>query len=114
VHGAGGLDEISTLGHTKVSELVHGTVNTFYVHPSDVGLPTCGVRRLRAGRLRRMRQMVEQLLAGERGPRRDIVLLNAGLLLCSSPARRRHCRTVCDVRPTASTRTRPLGAGQAA
>ena len=39
VHGAGGLDELSTLGHTKVSELRDGMVNTFYVHPADVGLP---------------------------------------------------------------------------
>ena len=43
VHGAGGLDELSTLGHTKVSELKDGTVNTFYVHPFDVSLPQATV-----------------------------------------------------------------------
>ena len=38
VHGADGLDEISTTGYTKVSEYRDGAVNTFYVHPGDVGL----------------------------------------------------------------------------
>jgi anthranilate phosphoribosyltransferase len=39
VHGADGLDEISTTGYTKVSECRDGSVNTFYLHPGDVGLP---------------------------------------------------------------------------
>src|SRR5678816_4723035 len=38
VHGADGLDEISTSGHTKVSECRDGVVHTFYLHPADVGL----------------------------------------------------------------------------
>ena len=53
VHGAGGLDEISTLGHTKVSELRDGTVNTFYVHPADVGLPLATRERSRRRHRRR-------------------------------------------------------------
>src|SRR5215467_14228404 len=39
VHGADGIDEISTTGYTKISECREGSVNTFYLHPSDVGLP---------------------------------------------------------------------------
>ena len=39
VHGADGIDEISTAGYTKVSEVPDGAVNTFYLHPGDVGLP---------------------------------------------------------------------------
>jgi anthranilate phosphoribosyltransferase len=80
-HGAGGLDEISTLGHTKVSELLNGTVNTFYVHPSDVGLPSCDREALAGGTAAENAAMVERLLDGERGPRRDIVLLNAAAAL---------------------------------
>ena len=38
VHGADGLDEISTTGYTKVSECRDGAVNTFYLHPADFGL----------------------------------------------------------------------------
>ncbi len=53
VHGADGLDEISTTGHTKVSECRDGTVNTFYVHPADVGLPRRPRSRICAAARRR-------------------------------------------------------------
>ena len=39
VHGADGIDELTTTGYTKVSECRDGAVNTFYLHPADVGLP---------------------------------------------------------------------------
>jgi len=81
VHGAGGLDEISTLGHTKVSELRHGTVNTFYVHPADFGLPLARLEDLAGGSAGDNARTIEGLLDGETGPRRDIVLMNAGAAL---------------------------------
>ena len=86
VHGAGGLDELSTLGYTKVSELKDGTVNTFYVHPSDVGLPVARATDLAGGAADENAALIERLLDGEMGPRRDIVLLNAGagLLIAGS------------------------------
>jgi anthranilate phosphoribosyltransferase len=77
VHGAGGIDEISTMGHTKVSELRAGTVNTFYVHPADAGLPVSERSALAGGTAAENAAMVERLLDGETGPRRDVVLLNA-------------------------------------
>ena len=48
-HGAGGLDELSTCGHSKVSEWRAGTVHTFYVHPSDVGLTRVAPQALAGG-----------------------------------------------------------------
>jgi anthranilate phosphoribosyltransferase len=81
VHGAGGLDELSTLGHTKISELRGGTVNTFYLHPADVGLPRATLQDLAGGTAAENAAMVARLLDGELGPRRDIVLLNAGAAL---------------------------------
>jgi anthranilate phosphoribosyltransferase len=77
VHGAGGLDELSTLGHTKVSELRNGAVNTFYLHPADVGLRQATLADLAGGTAAENAELVRQLLDGELGPRRDIVLLNA-------------------------------------
>jgi anthranilate phosphoribosyltransferase len=77
VHGAGGLDELSTLGHTKVSEVRNGMVNTFYVHPSDVSLPPAAMADLAGGTAADNAALIERLLEGEVGPRRDIVLLNA-------------------------------------
>jgi anthranilate phosphoribosyltransferase len=88
VHGAGGLDEVSTLGHTKVSAYRGGTVNTFYVHPADAGLPVASVHDLAGGSAADNAAIITRILAGERGPRRDIVLLNAGAgLLVAGVAR---------------------------
>jgi len=81
VHGANGLDEISTTGHTKVSELRDGAVNTFYVHPSDLGLPLAPVTDLAGGSAAENAEMIRRLLGGERGARRDVVLLNAAAAL---------------------------------
>jgi anthranilate phosphoribosyltransferase len=81
VHGAGSLDEISTFGHTKVSELSAGTVNTFYVHPADVGLAVARKEDLAGGTAAENAAMITALLAGEAGPRRDIVLFNAAAAL---------------------------------
>jgi anthranilate phosphoribosyltransferase len=78
VHGAGGLDELSTLGHTKVSEVHQGLVNTFYVHPADVGLASASREDLAGGTAEENAALAERVLANEPGPRRDIVLLNAG------------------------------------
>jgi anthranilate phosphoribosyltransferase len=81
VHGAGGLDELSTLGYSKVSELRGRTVNTFWVHPGDAGIPVARLQDIAGGTAAENASMIERLLAGEPGPRRDIVLLNAGAAL---------------------------------
>ena len=81
VHGADGLDEISTTGYSKISECRDGLVNTFYVHPSDYGLAKAQLFELQGGDASANAQAVKRLLAGERGAPRDIVLLNAGAAL---------------------------------
>ncbi|MBM3769702.1 MAG: anthranilate phosphoribosyltransferase [Acidimicrobiia bacterium] len=81
VHGADGIDEISTTGYTKVSECRDGAVNTFYLHPSDVGLSKAAPDALRGGSAVENARIVETVLAGTRGPARDIVLFNAGSAL---------------------------------
>jgi anthranilate phosphoribosyltransferase len=81
VHGADGIDEISTTGYTKVSECRDGVVNTFYVHPGDVGLPKAAPSTLKGATARDNARLIEQVLAGERGPARDVVLMNAGAAL---------------------------------
>ena len=81
VHGADGLDEISTTGYTKVSECRAGSVNTFYVHPSDFQLAKAAPEALRGGEASENADIAKRILAGEGGPARDIVLLNAGVSL---------------------------------
>lgn len=81
VHGADGLDEISTTGYTKVSECRDGAVNTFYVHPADFGLPKAAPAQLLGGEAADNAAIARRILQGERGPARDIVLLNAAASL---------------------------------
>jgi anthranilate phosphoribosyltransferase len=81
VHGADGLDEVSTTGYTKVSEYAHGTVHTFYLHPADAGLPRAKAGDLAGGTAEENAAIITSVLDGQAGPRRDIVLLNAGAAL---------------------------------
>jgi anthranilate phosphoribosyltransferase len=81
VHGADGIDEISTTGYTKVSECRDGSVNTFYLHPSDVGLPKATLAALAGGDAESNARIVAGVLQGTRGAARDVVLLNAGAAL---------------------------------
>ena len=78
VHGADGIDEISTAGYTKISECRQGTVNTFYLHPADVGLSKTSHSALKGGNAQENAQIISRILDGERGAPRDVVLLNAG------------------------------------
>ena len=81
VHGADGLDEISTTGYTKVSEYRDGAVNTFYIHPADVGLPKAAPEALRGADATENARIARDVLNGTAGAPRDIVLLNAGASL---------------------------------
>jgi anthranilate phosphoribosyltransferase len=81
VHGADGIDEISTTGYTKISECREGSVNTFYLHPSDVGLPKVPAAALKGGAAAENARIIEAVLDGRRGPARDIVIFNAGAAL---------------------------------
>jgi anthranilate phosphoribosyltransferase len=81
VHGADGLDELSTTGYTKVSECRANSVQTFYVHPADFGLPKATTESLLGGDAQANAAIVRSVLNGDPGNPRDIVLLNAGAAL---------------------------------
>jgi len=89
-HGLAGLDEMSTLGETRVSELKDGSVSTYTVRPEDVGLATARPEDLAAGngQVADNVQALLEVLRGEPGPKRDIVLLNAaaGLVVAERAA----------------------------
>src|SRR5262249_39158198 len=78
VHGADGIDELTTTGYTKISECRDGSVNTFYLHPADVGLPKSPAGALVGGDAQDNGGIIRSVLEGARGPARDVVLLNAG------------------------------------
>jgi anthranilate phosphoribosyltransferase len=81
VHGADGIDEISTTGYTKVSECRDGAVHTFYVHPSDFGLARASADDLKGGDAAANADIIRDVMKGAHGPARDVVLLNAGAAL---------------------------------
>ena len=78
VHGADGLDEISTTGYTKVSEGHLGTVRTFHVHPGDFGLRKASLSSLEGGVAADNAAIINRVIDGEAGAAHDIVALNAG------------------------------------
>ena len=87
VHGTDGLDELSTSGHTKVSEAHRrapddpGRVRTFYLHPSELGIATAPRERLLGGDATENAEIIRRVLDGELGPARDVVVLNAAAAL---------------------------------
>ncbi|MDH4981415.1 anthranilate phosphoribosyltransferase [Hyphomicrobium sp. D-2] len=81
VHGSDGLDEITTTGRTRITELKDGEIRTFEVGPEDAGLPSATLADLKGGDASVNATAIRNLLAGEEGPFRDIVLLNAAAAL---------------------------------
>jgi anthranilate phosphoribosyltransferase len=81
VCGEGTFDEISICGPTRVSHLKGGEVETFDMAPEDYGFQRAGVEAIRGGDAQENARIIRELLDGEKGPRRDMVLLNAGAAL---------------------------------
>lgn len=77
VYGEPGLDELSTAGKTKVSELKEGIINTYYIAPEEYGLAQAHMRDLLGGTPEENAETLKKILSGEKGAKRDIVLLNA-------------------------------------
>ena len=81
--GDDGLDELSTTGHSHVWEISRGEVHEHDLDPGDLGLPRAIDRRPRGGDAATNADIARRTLAGEEGPVRDIVLLNAAAGLVS-------------------------------
>ncbi|MSO70778.1 MAG: anthranilate phosphoribosyltransferase [Alphaproteobacteria bacterium] len=81
VHGADGLDEISTTGVTHVAELDRGKVRSFDITPEDAGLPRAKLADLLGGDAKDNAAAMRALLAGQKGPFRDIVLFSSAAAL---------------------------------
>jgi anthranilate phosphoribosyltransferase len=79
VYGHDGLDELTLATTSTVLALEHGEVRTFVVDPAELNLPCAGADAdaVRGGDAARNAELARAVLAGERGPHRDIVLLNA-------------------------------------
>jgi len=77
VHGSDGLDEITTAGSTAVASLENGKVTSFEIKPEDVGLKVAKPEELRGADADTNAQALTEVLKGNKGPFRDVALLNA-------------------------------------
>jgi anthranilate phosphoribosyltransferase len=83
VHGVGGLDELSTLGETRITELYEGQLRTYQLAPEELGLGRARAEEIRGRTPEENARLLVQVLEGEEGPARDIVLLNAAAAIAA-------------------------------
>lgn len=81
IHGRDGLDEITTTDSTKVSELKNGEVFNYEITPEKFGLKRAHKEELTGGDISKNVEIVYSIFKGEKGPKRDIVVINAAAAL---------------------------------
>jgi len=83
-HGAGGLDEISLAGETIVAEVRAGKVRKFAVTPEEFGVKRAPLEAIRGGTAAENAAHIRRIFAGEAGPARDVVVINAAAALVAA------------------------------
>ena len=78
VHGGDGLDDLTTTGPSRAVLLNRGRVEELALEPEALGIPRAKLEDLKGGAPDENARILRAILAGEEGPRRDIVTLNAG------------------------------------
>jgi anthranilate phosphoribosyltransferase len=82
VHGAGGLDEISITGKSVIWEVREGGVLPSYqVSPQEFGFQEASLAEIQGGTPQDNARILNRILNGERGPKRDVVVMNAAAAL---------------------------------
>jgi anthranilate phosphoribosyltransferase len=86
VHSADGMDEVSTANKTFVGELKDGEVTAYDIEPEDFGFKRVSEGNFIGGDKDANAKTLRGILEGEKGPRRDIVVLNAAFALYAAEA----------------------------
>jgi anthranilate phosphoribosyltransferase len=81
VHGSDGLDEITLTGATEVMESSQGKINSYSITPEEFGLARAPIEALLGGTAEENAATIRRILEGERGPKRDVAVLNAAAAL---------------------------------
>ena len=84
VHGHDGLDEISVCAPTRVSELKAGAIRTYDINPEQYFGRLADPKEMAGGDAHHNAAIVRAILSGEKGTRRDVVLINAGAALVAA------------------------------
>lgn len=81
VHGMDGLDELSTTSDTKVTELKDGELNTYIISPQELGFKKAEIEDIKGGLAEENAEIIRGLFRGDKGFKRDILVLNAAAAL---------------------------------
>ncbi|MCI0410371.1 MAG: anthranilate phosphoribosyltransferase, partial [Acidobacteria bacterium] len=81
VHGLDGMDEITTTAPTAVAELDDGRIRAYVLDAMDLGIPRARPQDLAGGDAEINAGIARAILQGEKGPRRNLVVVNAGAAL---------------------------------
>lgn len=84
VHAEDGLDEITTTGKTAIAEIVGDKIKLFNIDPKDFGIPPAKLADLKGGEAKENAEITLRILKGEKGHKRDIVVLNAAAALIAA------------------------------
>lgn len=84
VHGLDGMDEISTVGKTRISELEDGRVRTYTIKPEDYQIPRTKPKEIAGKDAKGNARELLKVLRGKRGPHRDVIQLNAAAAILMS------------------------------
>jgi anthranilate phosphoribosyltransferase len=84
VHGLDGLDEITITGPTRIAEAREGSVRSYEVEPEEFGMTRATLQEISGGDAPENAAIIRAILAGEKSPRRDVVLLNAAAALVAA------------------------------
>lgn len=81
VHGQDGMDEVSLCDITDAAEIRNGDITRFYINPENLGFNLCKPEELVGGDPEQNKEIALRILKGEKGPKRDMVLLNSAVAL---------------------------------
>lgn len=84
VHGLDGMDEVTLTSPTRVADISDGSYRLMTIAPEDFGLTRCRLEDLGGGDARCNADLIRAVLRGDRGPKRDIVLLNSAFALVAA------------------------------
>ncbi len=84
IHGEDGVDEVTITGKTRVSELVGGEVHSFSVTPETFGVKKAALDDIKGGSVEENAKIVEDVLSGTEGAKRDVVLMNSSMAFMAS------------------------------
>lgn len=81
VHGDDGLDEITLTTTTSVCEVNYGVIKEYKIDPKDYGFNNIDIKDIQGGTPKENSEIIKNILKGEKGPKRDIVVINAAAAL---------------------------------